>query len=65
MTALTIPYNGEPCDNCGHHVYQLDVDVTLVRGARRFRANCTTPCGCLHAVIELPLTSGEFVKSSR
>lgn len=50
---LTIPLNGEPCDTCGQPAFQLSVDVTLIHNGKHYRANCTLPCGCFHAVREL------------
>lgn len=52
---LTIPFNGEPCYNCGRPVFQLSVSVNVIHEKRAYRANCTLPCGCLHAMTELRL----------
>lgn len=50
---LTIPFNGEPCLNCGQRVEILIVNAFFTRRGQRYRANVTKPCGCAHSVEHL------------
>ena len=59
---LRIPYNGEPCEACGHSVLDLVVNELLTDNSRFFSVNRTLPCSCVHAVVEVDLRTSRAVK---